>query len=123
MARTLRIAFLLLTLAWASVTDATAAQHRKQDRLRWNDVAQQEAPQAIIDRTPSSCRLVPVRPQRISPSGDSKTQPTHGRTCSAFSPKSPYAIGSIALPSRHSAHAMLPVLSAKTFIVLRHIIR
>lgn len=123
MTKTLRILFLILMLAWAGIGDAHAENRQKRDRLRWNDVAEQPAPQAILADGQTSCRLVPVRPQRISPSGESKTQPTHGRTCSANLTNRLYSFGLVARPVCQLARTMQPASSAKTFIALRHIIR
>lgn len=96
---------------------------QKRDRLRWNDVAKQPAPQATLSSVEMPCRLAPVRPQRVSPSGDSKTQPTHGRPFSALHSPTTLSHVSLPRPSCATGRTMLFAPSAKTFIALRHIIR
>lgn len=123
MKQTVRILFLLMVLAWASVGDACAASGQRKDRLRWNDVSQQEAPKATFSDTHSTVRLVPTRPQRITPSGEPKTPHGHGRTFSALYTHNHFFSGNHVV-LRALARAVLPMASCgKTFIALRHIIR
>lgn len=123
MKQTLRIVFLLLILAWASVGDAYAASQQRKDRLRWNDVAQQETPQAVLNDSHSTMRIVPTRPQSITPLGNSKTQPTHGRTFSALYSHYQFFFGNCVAAYCLGGIVKPQYSCVKTFIALRHIIR
>lgn len=123
MTQTLRILFLLLMLAWAGVGPASAHDGQRRDRLRCHDISEQHKPQAILADGQSSCRLVPVRPSRVTPTGDVKTQPTHGRACPTGLAHHFSSIAIPACPCRRFGRAVPQASGAKTFIVLRHIIR
>lgn len=134
MKRLLRILLLVLTLAWASAGEAVAAReataheaaaahHGRTDRLRWNAITDQPSPMAVLTDSHAPLRLCPTRPQRVSPSGDPKTQPTHGRTQAALHSLHHHSFFCTAGVGRQSGLALLCARHAPTFLVLRHIIR
>lgn len=125
MRQTMRILLLVLTLALASVGECFGANAQKAhgDQLRWNAITDQETPVATLNDGTGSYRLCPVRSQRISPSAESKTPPTHGRPFAAIyqNPLKPIVacrtFGAIAFGARPFASC------SKSFIALRHILR
>lgn len=125
MPRLLRILLLVAVLALSSIGNARAngREARPADRLRGNDIAQQERQHAVLNDAPMGYRLVPARPERVTPSGDTKTQPTHGRSLSALYTLHNHTLASLACTRQRAVQAVLCAPCAKTFIALRHIIR
>lgn len=125
MPRLLRILLFVAVLALASIGEARASvcDARHNDRLRGNDIAQQERQHAILSDAPVGYRLVPARPERVTPSGDTKTQPTHGRFLSAFYTFNTHPFYGRACSCMLLEQAARCASGAKTFIALRHIIR
>lgn len=122
MLHTLRILFLLVLFALASNAKA-GTQQKRSDRLRWNDITQQEQPKAVLSDAPSAFRVVPTRPERVNSTTEAKTQPSHGRPLAALHSHHQHSFDILARPLFFRGLALLSAPCAKSFIALRHIIR
>lgn len=120
--KSLRILLLLWMLAFASVGNAHAARQDR-DALRWNNIADQHAPQAWLSDGQTTCRVIPVRPERLRTASETEPAPTHGRTVGALFLPQFLSIGSIAAPCLMASRMLLTARRTLSFIALRHIVR
>lgn len=121
--KTVRIILMMWVLAWVSIGSAHASTTERRDRLRCDAVSEQQKPQAIVSDSQSSCRLVPVRTERVQTPSQPSVPPTGGRTAAALYSTHHLSIGSIAAPCRMASEMLLSASRTLSFIVLRHIVR